>query len=95
MARVAIGRSARPARVMTSQSYSTAWIAVPTSGISPMMIGGRWAKKGITGCNLRETGSKLARPTGVVGAAVAEEVAAEVAAEAVEAVVADHPITEV
>ena len=60
-----------------------------------MMIGGKWARKETTGCNLRETGSKLARPTGVVGAAVAGEVAAEVAAEAVEAVVADHPITEV
>jgi hypothetical protein len=60
-----------------------------------MMIGGKWARKGTTGCNLRETGSKLARPMGVVGAVVVVEVAAEAVAEAVEAVVVDHPITEV
>jgi hypothetical protein len=41
-----------------------------------MMIGGKWARKETTGCNLSETGSKLARPMGVVGAAVAAEVMA-------------------
>jgi hypothetical protein len=55
----------------------------------------RLTRKGTTGCNLRETGSKLARPMGVVGAVVMVEVAAEAVAEAVEAVVVDHPITEV
>ena len=53
----------------------------------------KWARKETTGCNLSETGSKLARPMGVVGAAVAAEVMAT--AVAVEEVVADHPMPEV